>query len=68
MMGSLLAGVAFGNSDVGAVHCLAEAIGSLYDTPHGVANSVFLPYVMEFNLRVTAKRYAERSFFKYGVL
>jgi len=59
MMGSMLAGMAFGNSDVGAVHCIAEAVGSLYDTPHGVANSIFLPYVMEFNLPVSSNRYAE---------
>jgi len=59
MLASTLAGIAFGNSDVGAVHCLAEALGSLYDTPHGVANSVFLPQVMEFNLSAAKKRYAE---------
>lgn len=59
MKGSLLAGMAFGNSDVGAVHCLAEAVGSLYDTPHGVANAVFLPSVMEFNLDVSREKYAE---------
>jgi alcohol dehydrogenase class IV len=47
--GSLLAGLCFGSSDVAAVHCLAEAIGGLYDTPHGVANAVFLPYVLRFN-------------------
>ena len=59
MKGSLVAGLAFGNSDVGAVHCLAEAVGSLYDTAHGVANSVLLPYVMEFNLTASAGRYAD---------
>jgi len=59
MLASTLAGVAFGNSDVGASHCLAEAIGSLYDTPHGVACSVFLHSVMEFNLPTAKKRYAE---------
>jgi alcohol dehydrogenase len=59
MKGSLLAGMAFGNSDVGAVHCLAESIGSLYDTPHGVANAVFLPYVMEFNLEAAVERYSK---------
>ncbi len=58
MKGSLLAGMAFGNSDVGAVHCLAESIGSLYDTPHGVANAIFLPHVMEFNLEAAAEKYA----------
>jgi alcohol dehydrogenase len=58
MLGSLLAGMAFGNSDVGAVHCLAESVGSLYDTPHGVACAVFLPYVMEFNLPAAKAKYA----------
>jgi alcohol dehydrogenase len=58
MLGSLMAGMAFGNSDVGAVHCLAESVGSLYDTPHGVANAVFLPHVMEFNLEAAVAKYA----------
>jgi alcohol dehydrogenase len=61
MLGSMLAGFAFGNSDVGAVHCIAESIGSLLDTPHGVANAIFLPYVMEFNMPVAARRFAEIS-------
>ncbi|WP_019123080.1 iron-containing alcohol dehydrogenase [Brevibacillus massiliensis] len=47
--GSLLAGLCFGSADVAAVHCLAEALGGLYDTPHGVANSVFLPHVLRYN-------------------
>ncbi|TQR18725.1 iron-containing alcohol dehydrogenase [Psychrobacillus soli] len=47
--GSLLAGLCFGSADVAAVHCLAEALGGLYDTPHGVANAVFLPHVLRFN-------------------
>ncbi|GAG58793.1 unnamed protein product, partial [marine sediment metagenome] len=59
MKGSMLAGIAFGNSDVGAVHCISESIGALFDVPHGVANSIFLPYVMEFNLEVSTARYAE---------
>jgi alcohol dehydrogenase len=58
MLGSLMAGMAFVNSDVGAVHCLAESVGSLYDTPHGVANAVFLPHVMEFNLEAAEAKYA----------
>ncbi len=61
MLGSMLAGFAFGNSDVGAVHCIAESVGSLLDTAHGVANAIFLPYVMEFNLPVSARRFAEIS-------
>ena len=58
MLASTLAGLAFGNSDVGAVHCIAESIGGLYDVPHGVANSVFLPFIMEFNLPAVENRYA----------
>lgn len=59
MLGSTLAGMAFCNSDVGAVHCLAEAVGSLHDTPHGVANAVFLPSVMDFNRPAAEKKYAD---------
>ncbi len=59
MKGSLVAGLAFGNSDVGGVHCLSESLGAILDTPHGIANSIFLPFVMEFNLPVAAKKYAK---------
>lgn len=57
--GSLLAGLCFGSSDVAAVHCLAEALGGLYDTPHGVANAVFLPYVLKFNAEAEEHIHAE---------
>lgn len=50
LLGSLLAGLCFGSSDVASVHCLAEALGGLYDTPHGLANAVFLRPVLEFNI------------------
>jgi len=50
MFGSTIAGFAFGNSDVTAVHCISESIGALYDIPHGVANSIFLPHVLAYNL------------------
>ena len=59
MRGSLVAGLAFGNSDVGGVHCLSESVGAILDTPHGIANSIFLPFVMEFNLPASAGKYAE---------
>ncbi|MDQ2683838.1 MAG: iron-containing alcohol dehydrogenase [Chloroflexota bacterium] len=59
MYGSLIAGMAFGNTDVGAVHCISEAIGGLYDTPHGVANSVFLPWVFRFNMEADPHRHAD---------
>ncbi|MDF2722723.1 MAG: iron-containing alcohol dehydrogenase [Paenibacillus sp.] len=59
--GSLLAGLCFGSSDVAAVHCLAEALGGLYDTPHGVANSVFLPDVLQFNAQAEQALHAEMA-------
>ncbi len=62
MRASVLAGMAFGNSDVGSVHCLSESVGALFDTPHGVANAVFLPYIMEFNLPAAAARYGDLAF------
>ena len=56
MFGSTVAGLAFGNSDVTAVHCISESIGALYDIPHGVANAVFLPHVLLYNVdHCTAK-------------
>ena len=57
MLASLLAGVAFGNSDIGGVHCMGEAIGGLYDTPHGVAMAIYLPVVCEFNAIAQPEKY-----------
>lgn len=61
MIGSVMAGVAFSHADVAAVHCLAEALGGLYDTPHGVANSIFLPYITEYNVPANPARHAEAA-------
>lgn len=61
LQGSLLAGLCFGASDVAAVHCLAEALGGLYDTPHGLANAVFLPHVLRFNITGHEQIHAELS-------
>ena len=58
LMGSLLAGLAFSHSDVASVHCIAEAMGGMYDTPHGVCNAILLPYVMEYNMDYCLERYA----------
>jgi alcohol dehydrogenase len=58
LLGALLAGIAFGQADVGAVHCLAESLGGLYDIPHGMANALFLPHVMAFNARRDVGRHA----------
>ncbi len=41
-----------------AVHCISESIGALYDIPHGVANSIFLPYVLSYNLPECHKKMA----------
>ena len=59
MLGSTLAGIAFGYSDVAAVHCMAEALGGRYDLPHGVANAILLPTVTEYNLPANTKKYAD---------
>ena len=58
MMGSLLGGLSFSHADVASVHCMAEALGSIYDAPHGLCNSILLPYVMEYNLPDAAYKYA----------
>ncbi|MQL50716.1 iron-containing alcohol dehydrogenase [Desulfofundulus thermobenzoicus] len=58
LLGSLIAGMAFGNSDVAAVHCMAEAVGGLYDIPHGIANAILLPHVMEYNASSCGEKYA----------
>lgn len=61
MMGSLLAGIAFGNSDTASVHCMGEAMGGLYDTPHGVSMAIFLPYCLEYNLIANPARFAKAA-------
>ena len=48
-MGSYVAGMAFSNVGLGIVHSMAHPLGAFYDTPHGVANALLLPYVMEYN-------------------
>jgi alcohol dehydrogenase len=58
LLGSLIAGICFGNSDIAGVHCAAEALGGLYDTPHGIANAIMLPYLMEYNYVANVKKFA----------
>lgn len=57
MLGSLFAGIAFGYSDTCAVHSLSETIGGEYDTPHGVANAVFLANVTEYSIPGNVEKY-----------
>ena len=58
LMASMLGGISFSHSDVASVHCIAEALGSMYDLPHGTCNAIFLPYVMEYNMDYCTDRYA----------
>jgi aldehyde dehydrogenase (NAD+) len=55
---AVMAGVAFGNAQVGLVHAMAHSVGALFEVPHGLANAILLPYVMHFNLEECADRYA----------
>lgn len=58
MRASTLAGLAFGNADVGAVHCLSETLGGRYDLPHGLLNAVFLPPVLRHNFVASEEKLA----------
>ena len=59
LLGSLLAGQAFANSPVAAVHALAYPLGGHFHIPHGLSNALVLPHVLRFNLPVAEKAYAE---------
>ena len=52
-----VAGMAFSNVGLGIVHSMAHPLGAFYDTPHGVANALLLPYVMEYNSEATGDKY-----------
>ncbi|MEA2600438.1 MAG: alcohol dehydrogenase [Acidobacteriota bacterium] len=58
MRASTLAGLAFGNADVAAIHCLSETLGGRWDVPHGLANAVLLAPVTRFNLPASARKLA----------
>ena len=62
LVASLMAGAAFGNSDVASVHCISEAIGAMYDTPHGVANAIFLPFMFRHNCDTNPARHAQVAY------
>jgi alcohol dehydrogenase len=59
LLGACLAGQAFSNAPVAAVHALAYPIGGIFHVPHGLSNSLVLPHVLRFNLPHAATRYAE---------
>ncbi len=54
-----VAGMGFSNVGLGIVHSMAHSLGAVYDTPHGVANAILLPAVMEYNAEYTGERYRE---------
>jgi alcohol dehydrogenase len=58
MEAATLAGMAFGNADVAAVHCLSETLGARWDLPHGLLNAVLLPPVLRSHLPVLRDRLA----------
>tara|TARA_B110001452_G_scaffold12203_1_gene10063 strand:- start:828 stop:1985 length:1158 start_codon:yes stop_codon:yes gene_type:complete len=59
LLGAMLAGQAFANAPVAAVHALAYPLGGNYHIPHGLSNSLVLPYVLRFNAPAAAELYAE---------
>lgn len=58
-LGQYIAGMGFSNVGLGIVHSMAHTLGALYDTPHGVANAIILPTVMEYNAEVTGEKYKD---------
>ena len=59
MLASTLAGMAFNSADVASVHSMAEAVGGIFDTPHGIANSMFLPIIFETNIPSNPAKHAQ---------
>ena len=58
-MGQYISGMGFSNCGLGIVHSMAHALGAVYDTPHGVANAILLPAIMEFNAEATGEKYRD---------
>ena len=58
-LGQYIAGMGFSNVGLGLVHSMAHPLGALYDTPHGVANAIILPTVMEYNAPYTGEKYRD---------
>lgn len=58
-LGQYVAGMGFSNVALGIVHSMAHPLGALYDTPHGIANAIILPTVMEYNAEATGEKYRD---------
>ena len=54
-----VAGMGFSNVGLGLVHGMAHPLGAMFDVPHGVANALLLPYVMQFNMESSLEKYAD---------
>jgi len=59
LLGSLMAGLALASAGVGACHALAYPLGAFFDIPHGLANAVLLPYIMDYNCSSAEAKFAE---------
>ncbi|MHB8157444.1 MAG: iron-containing alcohol dehydrogenase [Desulfocucumaceae bacterium] len=59
LVASTMAGMAFSSAMVGVVHALAHACGGLFSVPHGLANSILLPFGMEYNLCTSARELSD---------
>ncbi|WP_455596440.1 lactaldehyde reductase [Cloacibacillus porcorum] len=58
-LGQYVTGMAYSNVGLGLVHGMAHPLGAFYDMPHGVANALLLPYIMEYNADYTGEKYRE---------
>ena len=58
-LGQYIAGMGFSNVGLGIVHSMAHPLGAVYDTPHGVANAIILPTVMEYNAEASGDKYRD---------
>ncbi len=58
-LGQYIAGMGFSNVGLGIVHSMAHPLGAVYDTPHGIANAIILPVVMEYNAEATGEKYRD---------
>ncbi len=61
-LGQYIAGMGFSNVGLGIVHSMAHPLGAVYDTPHGVANAIILPTVMEYNAPATGEKYRDIAY------
>lgn len=58
-LGQYIAGMGFSNVGLGLVHSMAHPLGAFYDTPHGIANAIILPTIMEYNAEYTGEKYRD---------